>query len=309
MGVAPPRYPPAMSRRVIVIVNASSGRGRAARAIPPLLAALRERGLTPDVAETRGPGDTAAAAASPGDARALVVLGGDGTVREAAAAVPPDGPPLAVLPTGTANLLARDLGLSADPVRTADLVAGDRTTTVDMGVATAGDGRSAPFLCTAGAGLDGAVVHAVAAGRRGALGFRGYLLPLLAVARAYPYPRLRVLAGGAVVAEGTTAVVCNTRAWGGFLSLSPAARVDDGVLDLCTLELRRRSLLPHLWAAWRGTLARRPGTLLRRGAEFFVEADGEAPVQVDGDPFGRTPLAVRVAARGARFLVPAEDAP
>ena len=303
-----------MGRRVLVVVNPVSGRRRARVAGPRFLDALRAAGGSPVEIRTAAAGDAtrAAAGAREGGYDAVAAVGGDGTVNEILNGLEGSGLPVGIFPAGTANVLARDLRIPFDPEGAARTVALGTVRTLDTGLASAagaGGGRRR-MLCNAGAGLDGAVVAAVAGARGGSLGFRGWLGPLWRTIRDYGFPPLRVTVDGAPAAPCTVAVVLNAGHYGGIFDLVPGTRPDDGRFDLCLLDARRRrSFFRYLWAARRGTLAGHGDAATARGTVIRVEADGPVPVQVDGDPFGTTPLEITLVPASARVLVPPTEVP
>ena len=295
-----------MIRRVLVVVNPVSGRGRSLRAAEEFAKAFRDGGGEAVERRLGGAGDaTRAAADAVRDGfDAVAAVGGDGTANEVLNGLEGSSLPVALVPVGTANVLARDLGLPFDPAAAARVAAAGKVRTLDVGEArtTAGSRR---FLCCAGAGLDAAVVDAVAAARKARLGFRGWVKPLLREVRAYDFPALRVTVDGAPAAAATLVVVCNTANYGGLFTLVEGADPGDGFLDACLVDARRRrSFLRYLWGAWRGTLPRQRDVATARGRVFRVEADRPVPVQVDGDPHGTTPLEVTLRPGAARVLVP-----
>ncbi len=297
-----------MARRVLVVVNPISGRGRSLRAAERFAAAFEGAGGRAEVHRTAAAGDGGRRAAGAGAEGfdAVVAVGGDGTVTEVLNGLEGAGLPVGIVPTGTANVVARELRLPFDAREASRIVAGGRERPLDAGEArtTAGTRR---FLCCAGAGLDGEVVKAIAEGRTGALGFRGWVGPILRSIARYDFPAIRVSADGGPPVPATTVVVCNTANWGGLFSLVPSAAPGDGVLDACLFEgTRRRSLFRYTWGAWRGTLPGHRDVRTVRGRSFRIEADRPVAVEVDGDPFGTTPLEVRVLPGAARVLVPGE---
>jgi YegS/Rv2252/BmrU family lipid kinase len=295
-----------MARRVLVVVNPVSGRGRSIRAAEEFAKAFREGGG--EAVERRlgaaGEATRIAAEAARDGFDAVAAVGGDGTANEVLNGLEGSSLPVALVPVGTANVLARDLGVPFDPADAARVAAAGKVRTLDVGEArtTAGSRR---FLCCAGAGLDAAVVDAVAAARKARLGFRGWVKPLLREVRAYDFPPLRVSVDGVPAAAATLVVVCNTANYGGIFTLVEGADPGDGILDACLVDARRRrSFLRYLWGAWRGTLPRQRDVATARGRVFRVEADRPVPVQVDGDPHGTTPLDVTLRPGAARVLVP-----
>jgi YegS/Rv2252/BmrU family lipid kinase len=294
-----------MIQRVLVVVNPVSGRRRVHRVLPPFLDALRRRGITVDAVRTSVAGDASRLVMEGADAAdAIVAAGGDGTLNEVLNGLPANGPPVGLLPTGTANLLARDLRIPFDPEGAAEVVAGGVTVAIDTGVATGSTG-SRRFLCTVGLGADAATVQAVAHSRGAALGFRGWMGPAYRTARDYDFPPLRVSVDEGTPEVAYGAVLCNTRTWGGLFTLCPDAHPGDGRFDVCVFRHPGRlAMLRYLWGAWRGTLKGRSDVAHHTGTRFRVEADRPVPAQVDGDPFGETPVEVRIHAASARILVP-----
>ncbi|MCB9879897.1 MAG: NAD(+)/NADH kinase [Planctomycetes bacterium] len=153
-----PAKPP---RRVLVIANPISGGGRGKVRAAQLADALRARGLTAECHFTTAAGDAGARAraAADEDWQTLVAVGGDGTVNEVLNGMPDPSRPLAVLPVGTANVLALELGLPKDPQAAAAAIAAGRCRSMTIGVA---DDRR--FLLFCGVGVDGAVVAISAPG-------------------------------------------------------------------------------------------------------------------------------------------------
>ena len=187
--------------------------------------------------------------------------------------------PVAMVPLGTANLVARDavipLGADVEPhVRTilegvpweVDLLQTDR-------------GRA---LAVVGAGLDAAVVRAVADVRRGGVG--GYGKWLVPIARTF---------------------VQNTLCYGGLFTLSRDARMDDGVLDVVVLsDAGRRDHFRMLFRAYANRLHHDHRVTILRGHAVSVTADRPTDVQADGDPAGATPLRAHVLPRALTLLRP-----
>jgi diacylglycerol kinase family enzyme len=233
-----------------------------------------------------------------GQLRAVVAAGGDGTVRLIAEETPA-GTPLLVLPLGTENLLARYLDLSADPAHLAQIVAHGLTVRLDAGLA-----GNRLFTLMAGCGFDADVVRRLHSSRRGHIQHFSYAKPILDAIRKYDYPELRVYCapadtlGRSEFTQEITArwvFVVNLPRYAGGLSFAPQASGTDGLLDVCTFK--EGSL-------WYG-LVYLGGVMLgqHEGMQDFgrlqtrrlrVEAAGDVPYQLDGDPGGELPVEFRV---------------
>lgn len=291
--------------RVHVIANPTAGRGRTPRLVAALADALRARGAAVSTHATSGPGDAAAHVASLADDATdrLVVVGGDGTLHEAVNGRPGPLPwPVAIVPVGTANLVARDVGttLRPDAEAHAAVVLEGEPWTVDL--LETDRGRT---LAVAGAGLDAEVVAAVARARRGGLGgYARWFAPIARTFADYRPPRLVATVDGREV-EGGAVVVQNTRCYGGLFTLSPEARMDDGRLDVVVLvHARRRDCFRLLLGAYTGRLAADRGVRILSGTSVRVRAERPTPVQVDGDPAGTTDFSARVSPRALTLLRP-----
>jgi diacylglycerol kinase (ATP) len=293
---------------VLVAANPYSGAGPNRRRVDALVAALRDAGAAPHVMW-----DAAERAAVLADValmqgcRAVVAAGGDGTVAQVINELP-RGVPLAVLPLGGENLLARALGFTAEPRALARAVVACRTRTIDLGRATAGH-RSRLFALMLGVGFDAAVVHRVATWRARGPALRrvrrtSYLMPLAACVVGYAYSPVRVAADGDT-AEGAHCIIANVPAYALGLSFTPSATADDGRLDWLVLErpgLAR--LLAYCWTAYRGRHLRRGDVRAGQATRLRVTAATPTPVQLDGDPWGTTPVEVDVVPQALTFVAP-----
>jgi YegS/Rv2252/BmrU family lipid kinase len=293
--------------RVLVIGNPAAGLGRAHGRASALVRALEARGHQVESVTTGCRGDAGRhAAAAEGKVDCIVAAGGDGTLAEIVNGLAdPRATPLAVLPLGTANMLARALGLPAAPAALAALVERGAVRRLDLGLARFADGAALRFLSVAGIGFDAQVTAAIARTRRGRLGFRGYALPIARTLARYRAPRLAVrLDGGEPVACGF-AIVGKLPNYGGVLRVTPGARPDDGRLHACLfLRASRRDLFRFVAPAFRGRLGARADVLLRPAQALEIEAPEPVAVQLDGDYVGTTPVALRVSAGVVPVLAP-----
>src|SRR5262245_41787388 len=247
--------------RVHVVANPTAGRGRTPRLVDGVEAALSARGATVSKFFTAAAGDAMrhVATIEAQSIDRLVVVGGDGTLHEAVNGRPDPLPwPVAIVPVGTANLVARDAGVPPSPraaEQHARIVLEGRPWTVDLLETDRGK-----TLAVGGAGLDADVVQAVAHARRGGIGgYARWVYPIAKTFVAYRPASLEVEVDGQVV-HGEAAVVQNTRCYGGLFTLSPTACMDDGRLDVVVLvDARRRDHFRLLANAFVGQVARDRG--------------------------------------------------
>jgi YegS/Rv2252/BmrU family lipid kinase len=296
-------------RKVLLAVNPISGRGRHGLVRARCVEALNAAGVEVDVLDIPGPGRAATAIGEYGgaDFDALLAGGGDGTVREVAEVAARLDVPLGIVPLGTSNSVARDLGLPLDPVRAATALVESVERSID--VAEAGGVR---FLLCMSAGFDAEIIRRVHSGRSGGIRKLSYLGAALGSFFGYGYPPLEVVADGVPLPEGAIgAVVANARVYAGYFELAPGAEIDDGRLDVCVFYGSKWSLVRQALRAWRGRpLVARPqrhsgtGAIVLQAREVFIPGPPSAPVQIDGDVAAGLPQTVKVLHRALRVLVP-----
>ena len=303
-----------VSPRVVAVLNPASRRFVQARA--EVVRGVRALGLgeAEILTTTReAPGGDQARAAVAAGAQLVVVGGGDGTVREVAGALAGRSATLGIVPIGTANLFARNLGLGTRSLtRAVHLALTGHTRRVDVGVASwreVRDGVTGPpspertFLVVAGLGHDAATVLATRPEFKESLGWLAYL-ESGARHLARPALRMRVSTDGRPLRSVETWCVLagNCGRLPGGLQVFPAARLDDGVLD--TLEVPLTS--PAQWAtvAAKGALRLRgdvPALRFGTARRLWVIPDAPAPLQLDGDVVPAVAdLRVRVMPRALR---------
>jgi diacylglycerol kinase (ATP) len=269
--------------RVAVIANPSSGRGKSLIAADRICVALAARGMVP----VRIPLDAAPEdfEASCLGARAVVVVGGDGTVRSMAARLAGRPVPLAIVPTGTENLAAREFGFRCSAKALARGIAEGRSRAVDLGIVQRPGLADHAFLIMASVGFDADVVSLLAQTRRGPIGHLSYLRPILSILRGWAPPRFHAEAAEGVVMDSAgQLVIANARRYA--LGINPARLADpaDGLLDLVVLPARGWFDI-LCWAVrlllTRGPLRQCPA---ERASAWHVRLETPAHVQADGDP-------------------------
>jgi YegS/Rv2252/BmrU family lipid kinase len=291
-----------VGKKILLMANPVAGGGRAMQLVADLLQRLRQRDYLVETFVTDSAGDaTRRARDIEADVDVLVVVGGDGTLNEILNGLPdPSQRPIAHLPTGTANVLGRELGL---PRRAEDLIQileSGHLRRLDMGLL--GERR---FLMMATAGLDAMVTNEVRRRRGGTLGYFGYLVPILRALRRYQPPELRVTVDGGEKILGAFVVVSNTRNYGGIFSFADRARCDSGHLDVCVFP---RGTLPALiwyyFAAFCGWVSKRTDVRYLTGSRIRIESIEAVAVQVDGDPAGVTPVDIQLVPAAVPVFVP-----
>ncbi|MFM8978901.1 MAG: diacylglycerol/lipid kinase family protein [Planctomycetia bacterium] len=284
--------------RTTLLVNPVAGQGRAGRLSEGLRTALAAGGDEVQVLATQAAGDAARLCRelAPGATDRLVVVGGDGTLREVVGARDLPLPwPVGLAPVGTANVVARELGMPR--CGKAERVAAALRTAVPWPVGVLeiayADGRRERALANVGAGLDAEVVRAVAAARAargGRGGYRVWVRPLLGTLWRYEAPRLQVALDGGAPLPAAALVVQGARNYGGLFELSPRARMDAPTLSVARLTRAcRRDLLALLLRGLLRRAHRSPHLSLHEALTLHVTADRPVGLQADGDAAGLLP--------------------
>lgn len=290
---------------VLIVFNPAAGAGRRRR-LARALDALLARGLRPDLAETRAPGDAEAlarAAARRGVA-VVVAAGGDGTIAEVAAGLAGSAASLGVLPLGTANVLAWELGVPPSPERAAAVVAAGRRAVLHPGLARFADGRERLFVQMLGAGFDAAVVAHLDLALKRRIGRAAYVWQSLRELPRYAFPIVRAELDGVAV-PAASVIVTKGRLYAGRYRIAPAARPAEPGFQVV---LFRRPGAPQAALAGLalplGLIPRLPGVEIVAARRIRLSAAAPVPVQADGDPAGALPVEIRDAAGPLRILLP-----
>ena len=264
------------------------------------------------VTATAATGRAAAREAVAAGARLLVVVGGDGSVRSAAAVLAGTGIALGIIPAGTGNLMAAALGIPRSPERAAAALADARERPIDVGRAWVGSPATPmPFIVAAGVGFDARVMAATTERRKRSLGIGAYFAVATAVAaRIRPF-EVRLVVDGAVHETDALAVlVANAgELVPGLLRPRLPLVPDDGLLDV--LVARGRGAAGGSRAAIELLFGRGVHTAIGPYAARFaarrveVEAPAGEPVEVDGDVVGGGRLVAEIVPGAVRILVPA----
>lgn len=295
-------------KQALIITNPNAARARDA-GLEEALRRLREGGLAVEVARTTAPGHAerlAKAAASEG-IELLIAHGGDGTVMEIAAALVGTGRPLGLLPAGTGNLLAGNLGVRRSPRAAADVILAGATRTIDVGRLETSAGVRY-FSVAAGMGFDAELMHRTSAGRKRAFGVGAYVATAVGLATSLNRANLHIETDTLTVeAPAATVLVANCRELiPGVLPLAGhGIEMDDGILNVVILDAA--SLPAAARVAWRMLLRSAqhdPGVTYLAARHVRITADRDLPVQADGEACGRSPLSIEVVPAGLVVLAP-----
>ena len=278
---------------MLVIYNPTAGR-RQVRHLWRVLDVLVAHGVRLEVVETHRAGHArslAQEAVCRGVAQ-LVAAGGDGTIAEIADGMAGSRLRLGIIPLGTANVLAHELGLPRAAVEIASTLVSGRVTTLWPGVSRNAEG-SRLFVQMLGIGFDAHVVHHVSRRVKRTLGRGAYVLQTLRELPRYGFETMRLRIDG-VPHEAGSVIICKGCLYGGPYMLAPGASFASPGFSVVLFE--RAGIGSALLAGAAlplNLMARLPGvTRLRASDIVFTDRRQALPAQCDGDPAGCTPLHV-----------------
>jgi YegS/Rv2252/BmrU family lipid kinase len=217
--------------------------------------------------------------------------GGDGTINEVASALAFGEIPLGIVPAGSGNGLARQLGVKRQPADAIRLAIAAEPRRIDLG--ELGDRL---FVNAAGVGFDAYVASRFneQAGRRGLM---TYALITAKALRTYEAPEYEITTSeGSVRVRAILVTAANSAEFGNGACIAPGARVDDGLLDLVVVAERSRlQTLLGLPRLFNGTVNKVPGCSIRRVNKATIQSDRPMTFHVDGEPVaGGTILRLRI---------------
>lgn len=290
--------------KLVIIANPKAGGGSACKAIRRYIRRCKHRDWEVEILETRyrnHAGEMALELArKPPDL--LAVCGGDGTVNEVASFIPSPPYPVAVLPAGTANVIARELKLPLNPVRALDIGLNRSVRKVDLG--ELGPGARRRFVFVAGIGFDAYVAAGVKPALKARFGMGAYALEIIRCLKTYPFREFQVRVEDCSY-TATSCLVANAKSYGGGLLFCPRADMQDGLLDILIIQGKSRIRLARfLLRAWLGHPKENDWTRRIRAGKLTVEGPAGIPVQADGESAGELPLEISLLPSTFPLVIP-----
>lgn len=296
-------------KRGVIVYNPTAGQKDRRKQINGVIDRARERGLMLINAPTSGPGDATEIVRTflQRDLDVVVASGGDGTISEAAAGMVGSAVPLAVLPAGTSNVLAVELGIPRDVDAAEALLTEGVPTPIPIAEA---DGR--PFLMWAGTGLDARVMDKMNKTLKRWLGRSGIFFTAADQFARYEFPRLEVEIDGQKH-DATFAVVSRAKHYAGNWIIAPDAKIGGDLFNVLLFEHRDHAKLFRLFVEMqRGQGGHLLDGLARivRGRDVAIRSlEGyDVEVQVDGDCVLKTPIRCHIRNETINVLLPHEEA-
>ncbi len=304
MTLAAPNMPPPL-RRAVAIVNPAAGSRFGASVAPWLTDLATERGIELVLRETTPNADPRDLTGDAGAFDRVIASGGDGTLMQVMSGLAHSGVPLAIIPSGTGNVLAKALGIPLD-LRAACMASFNpaRLLAMDLGVVN----DSIYFALRMSAGYEARVIRDTTREMKASLGRLAYGVQGGKHALQMQPARYRIEVDGDVLEWDTGNLwVANSGTLGVMgLDLDPRIRMDDGQLDLCALSLGPISGAPAAVMQFlkQDELPQAILSHARVRHHARIEAWPPQPVQADGDLIGETPCTVRVAQQAIQVCVP-----
>jgi YegS/Rv2252/BmrU family lipid kinase len=283
----------------IVILNPAA-RGERATKLRARIEALVD-GTIVRATSRRGHAEALAREAAAEGFGRIVAAGGDGTVNEVVNGIAGSGAALGLLPLGTMNVFASELGLPANDLdRCWQITQESQTRLVDLPRA---NGKH--FVQLAGVGLDAQVVQETSAAFKRSFGPLSYIVSAAQIAARQP-PLLRIESDDAVAQEGSFVLVGNGRLYGGPFPFFKQAVVDDGLLDVLVFKrLNYLQMIRYLQDVIFSSQITSPEVEYFQTRALRVSSDDAVPVEIDGELIGNCPVDFTIDPRALRVLAPA----
>jgi YegS/Rv2252/BmrU family lipid kinase len=284
--------------KVLVVYNPTAGGGRE-KMLQRLVDALVAKNASVEVYRTKAAGDAVAhlrARSDQGDV--VVAVGGDGTTNEVINGLGA-GIPLAIMATGTANVLARELSLPHKPEQVAELIMNGKSLEIWPGKL---NGRR--FLMWVGIGYDSWVVNATDLALKRKIGKGAYVVSMLAQIARYGSKRYPITVDGTLY-DCYSAIIANARYYGGSFVLSRSANIARPSLQaLLFMKPGRWTLIKYMLALVLGRMESMDGVVSVAAQQIDVPDVAGELLQTDGDSAGALPAAICVDTASLPVLVP-----
>ncbi len=296
-------------RRVLLVVN--PGARRSSAALPVVLNEMARAGVACEVVKTEAPrhatslvrGLLSTPRVHPFDA--IFTLGGDGTAMEVATALAefPDAPPLGIVPLGTANVIARSVGIRQQTGAAIRQLVNARTVRIDLGRIQGGPS----FAIGLGVGLDAAMISGASARAKHLLGYLAYALSALrAGLRRETFDVQVEVDGHSHDLLASSVLVANFGSvLGDLLCFGECVSHQDGVLDVCIYS--PKSMLDSVrifWKMLRGGVGSDKSVQILSGSHVRLSTSRPRAMQADGELLGLTPVEIEIQRGAIQLLVP-----
>jgi diacylglycerol kinase (ATP) len=290
------------TRAALIFNPAARGmQAQRGRLLQRVLSSLTAEGINVQATPTSGPGDATRLARDAVEARCEVVVacGGDGTVNEVVGGMAGSAVPLLVIPGGTSNVLARELGLPRDLIAGAALLRKGAVRRISLG--RAGDRR---FVLMAGIGVDAGIVAASNSRLKRYLGEGAFWLAGFQQLARYHFSPFDLVVDGKSH-RGTFALISKVKSYGGPFQLTPQANLFSNQFAICLFQSEMRwRYLYYLSQVARGKHTALTDILMLKGRTIEATGSTKIHVQVDGELLGTLPQTISIQDNALSLIVP-----
>jgi len=284
----------------LLVTNPFSSRGLTEKMIARVATEFTASGARVDILRTVGPGDAERATADlRRDYAGVVVAGGDGTICEVVNGLAGRHMPIGIIPRGTGNVLAKELGIPKRTRKAIEVILRGKTLRLDAGIA--GTRR---FTLMASAGYDAQVTALAHKSRRGRFGYASFVLPMWRTLKKGEFPEIKVDMNGRVHACRHV-VIANVSSYGGPFRPAPGAIYNDGEFDVVMYARDGRwNMVRYGFLACCMSSAPKDDIIRTRTDRVTLTSDAPVAMQLDGDPAGFLPRTFYVKRDDLTVIVP-----
>ena len=293
--------------KIKLVLNPIAGKGIALKVLPHLRRGFKRHGFDVEVLITERAGEARQDLwRIDRNVKAVVAVGGDGTLNEVINGVGDQRIPVALYAAGTGNCLSKEFHIPKHPGAFCEMVVRRKIQWMDVGQLTMGRLIQRRFLSFVGVGFDAHVVAELSKQRKGNIYLTAYTIPFYKVFRKYKFPPLHVEVDGVTACKkGSVVLVSNIKSYA-VMTVAKHASPDDGLLDVFICKKPGRlQLIKYLWSVVTHTHSKYSDIIYLHGKRIRITSPGfDVPVQADGDPSGVLPVDIRVIPGALPFIIP-----
>ena len=294
---------------ISLIINTKAGASGNKHMVKKFLEYLQQKGIKTKIDYTQylsHAQELARDSAVKYDCSMVIVAGGDGTIREAVEGLEGSDKPLMLLPCGTENLLARELGYNITLKCAITTFEAHILRPLDIGKA-----NDRFFTAVGGVGFDGEVVKLVNDQRKGNITQLRYFWPIWRTFWSYDFPKITVEADDKVIFSDRGIVIfSNISSYAVKLPIMHLADCSDGLLDVCVCGCSGKiTLLKLSFLTLLKSLHKSKNVIYKQCKKFKIYSDSPLRTELDGDPGPDLPLEVTVIPQAVKVLVPPQSKP
>jgi len=294
---------------IFLIINTKAGPSSEKLVVKKFIEYLQQKGFQLKISHTESlphAQSLAAEVAVKYDCSMVMVAGGDGTIREVAHGLEGSDKPLMIIPCGTENLLANELGYKTTLKNIISIFEAEVIRPLDLCKA-----NNKFFTSVGGVGFDGDVVKLVDAQRQGNITHLHYFWPIWKTFWAYDFPKITVEVEDKIVFSDRGLVIFgNISRYALGIPILQAADFGDGLLDVCIYKCSNRAaLLLHSLMTVLKSHRRRKSVFYKQCKKIKIYSETPMRTELDGDPGPQLPLEVAIIPQAVKVLVPPAGKP